>query len=109
MSSRVRGSLDSAVSPAADDSDATELALGKRTMLRHAVATLAYRGSKAIRSAPPEFAAFRASDVTRTPLQLIAHLGDLFDWALSLAEGDQRWNVAKPEGEESTTTFSNRP
>jgi hypothetical protein len=84
------------VSPAADEGESSEIALGKRAMLRHAVATLAYRGSKAIRSAPPEFATFRASDVTRTPLQLVAHLGDLFDWALSLAEGNQRWNVAVP-------------
>jgi hypothetical protein len=33
-----------------------------RALLRHAVATLAYRGSKSIRGARPEFAAFRASD-----------------------------------------------
>ncbi|HUQ80854.1 MAG TPA: hypothetical protein VM076_06945 [Gemmatimonadaceae bacterium] len=84
------------MSRAADDGDAGELAPGKRAMLRHAVATLAYRGSKAIRGAPPEFATFRASGSIRTPLQLVAHLGDLFDWGLSLAEGDQRWNVATP-------------
>jgi len=76
--------------------DSSELAAGKRALLRHAVATLAYRGGKAIRGAPPEFAGFRANDVTRSPLQLLAHLGDLFDWALSLAEGDQRWQVATP-------------
>ena len=79
-----------------DSDESSGLALGKRALLRHAVATLAYRGAKAIRNAPPEFASFRAGDVTRTPLQLVAHLGDLFDWALSLAEGDQRWSVATP-------------
>ena len=72
------------------------LAPGKRSLLRHAVATLAYRAGKAIRNAPPDLASFRAGDTTRTPLQLLAHLGDLLDWALSLAEGDQRWNVATP-------------
>ena len=69
---------------------------GKRALLRHAVATLAYRGAKAIRDADPTFAAFRAAEKTRTPLELVAHLGDLFDWALSMAEGEQRWQPATP-------------
>jgi hypothetical protein len=73
-----------------------DTALGKRELLRHAVATLAYRAAKAIRNAPPELADFRAGDATRTPLQLLAHLGDLLEWAVSLAEGDQRWNIATP-------------
>jgi hypothetical protein len=75
---------------------AYETALGKRELLRHAVATLAYRAAKAIRNAPPELANFRASDATRTPLQLVAHLGDLLEWGVSLAEGDQKWNPATP-------------
>lgn len=69
---------------------------GKRALLRHAIATIAYRGAKAIRNAPPELASFKAGDATRTPLQIVAHIGDLFDWALSLAEGKQRWHVATP-------------
>jgi len=73
-----------------------DVALGKRELLRHAVATLAYRAAKAIRNAPPELADFRAGDVTRTPLQLVAHLGDLLEWGVSLAEGNQKWNVATP-------------
>ena len=73
-----------------------EVTAGKRELLRHAVATLAYRASKAIRNAPPELAGFRAGEVTRTPLQLVAHLSDLFDWALSMAEGQQRWHVSTP-------------
>jgi hypothetical protein len=73
-----------------------DIALGKRELLRHAVATLAYRGAKAIRHAPPGLADFRISDSTRIPLQILAHLGDLLEWALSLAEGNQKWNVATP-------------
>ena len=65
-------------------------------MLRHAVATLAYRGAKAIRNAPPSVAEFHAGDTTRTPVQLLAHLGDLLDWAVTLAEGKQRWHVSTP-------------
>jgi hypothetical protein len=60
-------------------------------MLRHTLATLAYRGGKAIRGAPPEFAAFRAAEGTRTPGEILAHIGDLLDWALSLANGAQKW------------------
>lgn len=60
-------------------------------MLRHTVATLAYRAAKAVRGAPTEFAAFRISESSRTPAQILAHMGDLFDWALSLARGKQAW------------------
>ena len=60
-------------------------------MLRHTLATLAYRGGKALRGAPPEFSTFRASDGTRTPGEILAHIGDLLDWALSLANGAQKW------------------
>ena len=72
------------------------VAQGKRDMLRHGVATLAYRGAKAIRNAPASVADFRAGDKTRTPVQVLAHIGDLLDWAYTLAEGKQRWHVSTP-------------
>jgi hypothetical protein len=65
-------------------------------MLRHALATIAYRGSKALRGAPASFATFRAAEGTRTPLAILAHIGDLLEWGLSLAEGQQRWTEASP-------------
>ena len=68
----------------------------KREMLRHTVATLAYRGGKAIRNAPANFAEFRAGESTRTPRQILAHIGDLLDWLLSTAEGNQRWHDSPP-------------
>jgi hypothetical protein len=67
-----------------------------RKLLRHAVATLAYRGGKAIRGAPDGFADFKASEKTRTPGQILAHLGDLIDWALSMAKGKQEWHDSPP-------------
>ena len=67
-----------------------------RSLLRHTVATLAYRGSKALRGAPDRFAEFRASASTRTPAQILAHIGDLLDWAQSLAKGKQEWHNSKP-------------
>ena len=85
-----------------------ESARGKRALLRHAVATLAYRGGKSIRGAEASFASFRVGDGTRTPLQLLSHLSDLLDWALSLAEGEQRWQPATPGAwdDESTRFFA---
>jgi hypothetical protein len=68
----------------------------KRSMLRHTVATLAYRGSKAVRGASESFASFKASETTRTPAQILAHIGDLLDWALSIAEGKEAWHNAEP-------------
>ena len=68
----------------------------KTNLLRHTVATLAYRGGKALRGAPAEFAEFRIGETTRTPAQILAHLGDLLDWALSLAEGKQAWHNSPP-------------
>ncbi len=67
-----------------------------RSFLRHTVATLAYRCGKATRGAPPEFAEFKAGPSTRTPIQILAHIGDLLDWALSQAEGKERWQDAAP-------------
>ncbi len=64
--------------------------------LRHTLATLAYRGGKAVRGAPPEFAEFHAAAGTRTPIQILAHVGDLLDWALHLADGRHVWHDAVP-------------
>jgi len=62
-----------------------------RHMLRHSLATVAYRGSKAMRGATKDFAGFRAPNSCRTPAELLAHLGDLFDWSLTQAQGAPKW------------------
>ena len=67
-----------------------------RELLRHTLATLAYRGGKAVRGAPPEFAQFRIGDRTRTPEAILAHVGDLMDWALELTRGRHTWKDSKP-------------
>jgi hypothetical protein len=67
-----------------------------RQLLRHTVATVAYRGGKALRGAPDHFASFHIGDKTRTPAQILAHMGDLFDWALSIAQGKQAWHDSTP-------------
>ena len=68
----------------------------KRDLLRHTVATLAYRGGKAIAGAPEGFNQFRLADGSRTPDQILAHIGDLLDWALSIAKGQQTWHNSTP-------------
>jgi hypothetical protein len=60
-------------------------------MLRHALATLAYRGGKAMRDAPAGFGAVRAGAGSRSAGEILAHVGDLLDWALALADGEHRW------------------
>ena len=66
----------------------------KREFLRHTVATLAYRATRALENAPEQFAGF--SGAGRTPVQILAHMGDLFDWALSMVQGAQRWHNSQP-------------
>jgi len=65
-------------------------------MLRHTLSTLAYRAGKAVRHAPPEFAQFRVSEKGRTPVEILAHMGDLLDWALWLAQGKHEWRDSAP-------------
>jgi hypothetical protein len=67
-----------------------------RTLLRHTVATLAYRGGKTVRDAPAQFADFRPSEGTRTPAAILAHVGDLLDWGLSMAQGRREWHDSVP-------------
>ena len=68
----------------------------KRALLRHTVATVAYRGAKAVRGAPATFATYGMPDSPRTPAKILAHIGDLFDWGLSIARGAQAWHDSTP-------------
>jgi len=65
-----------------------------RELLRHSLATVAYRAARALEDAPETFARFEGAG--RTPAQILAHMGDLFDWALSIAAGNQRWKDSEP-------------
>src|SRR5947207_6066669 len=65
-------------------------------LLRHGIATLAYRAAKTMRGAPASFADFRPGPSSKTPVQIVAHMGDLFDWALTLVRGDWKWNTSQP-------------
>ena len=68
-----------------------------REFLRHTLATVAYRGGKVARDAPEGFSDFTINPKSRTPGQILAHIGDLFDWALSLAQGQHIWKDSGPQ------------
>jgi hypothetical protein len=66
----------------------------QRALLRHTVATVAYRAARAVDGATPAFADFDAAG--RRPVQILAHMGDLFDWGLSMVQGSPRWHNSTP-------------
>ena len=68
----------------------------KREALRHLVATVAYRGAVAIADAPENFAEFRVHNETRTPGELLAHIGDLLEGSLYLSKGELVYLTSSP-------------
>lgn len=68
----------------------------KREVLRHMVATVAYRGGVAITDAPPGFDTFRAHETTRTPREILAHIGDLLEGSLHLVKGEMVFLTSDP-------------
>jgi len=71
--------------------------ISARDLLRHSLATIAYRAGKIIRDAPQGYVDFQAGQNCRTPVQILAHISDLFDWALSMAKGQQAWHDSPPQ------------
>jgi hypothetical protein len=67
-----------------------------REFLRHTLATLAYRGGKAVRGVPEEVARLRVGEGSRTPLAVLAHVNDLLDWGLALCRGQHVWRDSTP-------------
>ncbi|HVN92179.1 MAG TPA: hypothetical protein VMT38_00710 [Terracidiphilus sp.] len=66
----------------------------KREMLRHTLATLAYRTARALENAPASFAEFDSAG--RSPIRILAHMGDLLQWGLSMAQGNPAWQNSHP-------------
>jgi hypothetical protein len=65
-----------------------------RVTLRQMAATLAYRAAKVMRDAPPEFATTSFGGTTRQPVRIVAHMGDLMTWGVSIAKGGFEWKPA---------------
>lgn len=64
-----------------------------RTVLRHLVATLAYRAAKVLRDTPDGFDTRAIGPATRTPVKIVAHMADLMTWAVTMARGDAAWKA----------------
>jgi hypothetical protein len=80
----------------------------KREVLRHMVATVAYRGGVAVAKTPSNFATFRAHETTRTPGEILAHIGDLLEGSLHLLKGEMVFltSTPLPWNDEITRLFS---
>jgi hypothetical protein len=80
----------------------------KREVLRHVVATVAYRGGVAIADAPEGFAIFRINENIRAPGELLAHIGDLLEGSLYLLKGETVFLTSSPLpwGDEVSRFFS---
>jgi hypothetical protein len=64
-----------------------------RTVLRHLVATLAYRAAKVLRDTPDGFDTAAIGPTTRTPMRIVAHMADLMTWAVTMAQGNAAWTA----------------
>ena len=73
-----------------------ETSMAERELLRHFLATLAYRAVRCLDGAPELFPRFDSGG-GRTALVILTHMGDLLEWALSMAEGQERWKPDAPE------------
>jgi hypothetical protein len=67
-----------------------------RELLRHTLATLAYRAGKAVRGAPAHFSGYRAGTTSRSAGEILAHLCDLMAWGHRMARGDKSWVDSTP-------------
>ena len=68
----------------------------RREVLRHVIATVAYRGGIAVSDAPENFTAFRINEETRTPREILAHIGDLLEGSLHLVKGELVYLSSSP-------------
>ena len=69
--------------------------------IRHTLATVAYRGGKALRNAPAGFSSVSAGEGSRTAGEILAHICDLFDWGAMMAQGKQVWAPKAPQSWEA--------
>jgi hypothetical protein len=67
----------------------------KRQLLRHMLATVCFRGRVAI-DAPESFAEFRVAETVRSPVEILAHVGDLITGTNYLLKGEFVELVSKP-------------
>jgi hypothetical protein len=76
---------------------------GRIAMLRHAVATLAYRTAKVLREPPAGFEYLRAHPTTRSARQIVAHMADLLEWATRRVDRETDWQASQVKSWQAET------
>ncbi len=71
------------------------------SLLRHTLATLAYRALRSLQPAPADFSNFRAAANSRSAGEILAHMGDLLEWSLRHVESDGAWGMVPPSNWEA--------
>jgi hypothetical protein len=79
-----------AMSAVSTVSSASNPSNSARELLRHAIATLAYRGGKLSRGAPEDFSFFTCGNGCRSAGAVLAHIGHLLNWGSFIANGKTR-------------------
>lgn len=73
----------------------TASTLDGRALLRHFLATLAYRAGKTLQGAPASYADHDTGGGW-TPLKILTHMGTLIEWTLAKASADPAWKAGAP-------------
>ena len=77
----------------------------KQALLRHFLATLAYRAQKALREAPADFGSFRVAEGVRTPSQLVRHMTSVLGYARTFFVGGKYRPDPLPSLQDEITRF----
>lgn len=77
----------------------------KRQMLRHFLASIAYRTQKALRDAPEDFAAFRVIPGVRTPHELVKHMTSVLGYARTFFIGGEWWPEMLEQFDDEVSRF----
>ena len=77
----------------------------ERKMLRHYLATLAYRTQYALRGAPESFGTFQAGNRVRTPCELVRHMSGVLGLACSFIGGSRTRPEPLPDLAAETERF----
>lgn len=68
----------------------------EREILRHLIATIVMRGRVGIDGAPDDFAAFRVNEDSKSPAEILAHIGDLLEGSYFLMSGEMIYLASSP-------------